>query len=112
MPREEPRDQCRVDRRRGADHDPRRSPREHLGDRRFGREGAADLDAEPFPRAGEEAPRQLAVVARPEGAIEIDEVHPAGPGAREPARHGERVSSGGTRDAPALNVNGGKELHG
>jgi hypothetical protein len=50
-------------------------------------------------------------VARPECAIEIDEVHPAGPVARELARHGERVWRGGTRDAPALDVNGGIKLH-
>jgi hypothetical protein len=27
------------------------------------------------------------------------------------ARHGERVRRGGTRNAPALNVNGGIKLH-
>ena len=111
MSHEEPRDQCRVDRRPGADHHSARPPREHLGDGRLGHEGAADLDEEPLPRVREEAPRQLAVVTGSEGAVEIDKVHPAGSGARELARQGERVSSSGTRDAPALDVNGGIKLH-
>src|SRR2546426_10637521 len=113
VPREQPRDQCRVDGRRAADHHPARPPPQHFVDHRLGSERAADLDEETGRPggAGEESPRQLTVVARPECAIEGDEVHPAGPAARELARYAERAWRGGTRNAPALNVNGGIKLH-
>ena len=70
----------------------------------------------------EQAPRQLAVVAGAEGAVEIDEVQPARAGCGERLGDGDGIVGvgGGVRglalaqphDPPALHVNGGVELHG
>jgi len=118
--REQALDDRGVGRGLGADHHARRAPPEHLLDGLLGPEPAAHLHG--HLRLGQEPPRQLAVVAAAEGAVEIDEVHPAGPVLREAARDGDRVPGvrgravrvalAQTHDAPALDVNGGKELHG
>ena len=69
----------------------------------------------------EKPARQLTVLAPVERAVEIDEVDPASARARELLRHGEgvvgirgraaRVALPQTHHAPALDINGGIELH-
>ena len=103
-------DQVGVHRGATADHHAARAPPEQLRDGRFRPESPTQLDGEG--RTRQEPARQLAVVARAVGAVEIDEMDPTGPVARVPARYREGViESGGTRDAPAPDVNGGIKLH-
>ncbi len=52
------------------------------------------------------------VLSPAERALEFDDVDPAGAGAGIPVHQSDGVSGGGARDAPALDVNGGVDLHG
>ena len=96
---------------RGTDDDAPRPPLEHLRDLLLGAQPAADLHR--HRRRRDEAARQLAVVTTPVGAVQVDEVHPARPRGREGLRYGQGIvrGGGGARQPPALDINGGIELH-
>ncbi len=120
VPAQQPLDQRRVGRGLGANHDAGGAPGEHLLYRLRRAQAAAHLHFGLGRR--EQAPRQLAVVAGAEGAVEIDEVQPARAGCGERLGDGDGIVGvgGGVRglalaqphDPPALHVNGGVELHG
>ena len=93
------------------DDDARRAEREHLLDVGLPKQPAPDLNLDG--RGLQHRADELVIVRPPIGAVHVDEVDPARPGAGERVERRQRLGHGAVsaRHAPAFYVNGGIELH-
>src|SRR6202007_2621084 len=96
---------------RAADEHPARAQGEGFSDLRFRDEPATDLYRDGRFREHPARERAVLTPGPPPGAIEIDEGDPARPIPGVLVRHGDGIAVGRARDAPALNIDGGIEVH-
>ncbi len=110
-----------VAERRRADGHPRGPDAERPGDVLRGPQAAAELDACPAERLGDDPRRDLQLARLPcPRAVEVDDVEPGHADRREPPRNGDRVAVIGrlAREVPLLEphdlaaaqVDGGQQL--